>query len=249
MIACTAIARVAVVIALVGVLGISQPAKDALPPCVRVMIALEDDIDSAHARPDDAFRFVTVDDARLRDGTSVPAGSIGHGIVAISQHAERGGRGGYLVLDARFVALASGPHIPAAIDWSLATRATATGASMNIPGIVGAIPFAGYFLGPYGFIHHGKDVIIPRGAQLPVVLGDELAAGTCKLTPPAPLPSPTPAAAASPMPSSDSATMIPNPSSAPMPSSDTPPPAVTPSPIPSASASAMASPTGAPTSR
>jgi hypothetical protein len=198
MIACTAIARVAVVIALVGVLGISQPAKDALPPCVRVMIALEDDIDSAHARPDDAFRFVTVDDARLRDGTSVPAGSIGHGIVAISQHAERGGRGGYLVLDARFVALASGPHIPAAIDWSLATRATATGASMNIPGIVGAIPFAGYFLGPYGFIHHGKDVIIPRGAQLPVLLGDDVAAGLCRLVPPSPQPSPTPAVTVSP---------------------------------------------------
>jgi hypothetical protein len=186
---------------------------------------------------------------QLADGTPVPAGSIGYGLVAISQHAERGGRGGYLVIEARFVGLRSGAHIPASIDWAEATRATATGASMNIPGIVGAIPFMGYLLGPYAFIHHGKDVIIPRGAQLPVVLGDELAAGTCKLTPPAPLPSPTPAAAASPMPSSDSATMIPNPSSAPMPSSDTPPPAVAPSPIPSASASAMASPTGAPTSR
>jgi hypothetical protein len=225
--ALTAVCALAV---LVVTLGISQPV--AKPQCVRVNVALEDDIDSARARANDAFRFVTVSDVQLADGTPVPAGSIGYGLVAISQHAERGGRGGYLVIETRFVGLRSGVHIPASIDWAEATRATATGASMNIPGIVGAIPFMGYLLGPYAFIHHGKDVIIPRGAQLPVVLGDELAAGTCKLTPPAPLPSPTPAAAASPMPSSD-----------------TPPPAVTPSPIPSASASAMASPTGAPTSR
>jgi hypothetical protein len=227
---------------LAATLGISQPV--AKPPCVRVTVALEDDIDSARALADDSFRFVTVNDVRLADGTPVPAGSIGYGLVAISQHAQRQGRGGYLVIEARFVGLSSGVHIPAAIDWAEATRASATGASMNIPGIVGAIPFMGYFLGPYAFIHHGKDVIIPRGAQLPLVLGDELAAGTCKLTAPAPLASPSPGDSASPAPTTDTAM----PSSAPAPaptSSEAPAPAITPTPTPSSSAS----PIGAPTSR
>jgi hypothetical protein len=189
-----ALTTVGALAVLAATMGISQSAK---PPCVRVTIALEDDIDSARALADDSFRFVTVNDVQLADGTPVPAGSIGYGLVAISQHAQRGGRGGYLVIEARYVGLRSGVRIPAAIDWAEATRATATGASMNIPGIVGAIPFMGYLLGPYAFIHHGKDVIIPRGAQLPVVLGDDLAAGTCKLTAPAPSASPEPASSGS----------------------------------------------------
>jgi len=177
------------VLMLATALGIGEPS--AKPPCVRVAVALEDDIDSGRARANDAFRYVTVDAASLSDGTPVPAGSIGFGLIAIAKHAERGGQGGYVVLEARFLTLPGGGHVPASIDWSSAERATATGASLNIPGIVGAIPFAGYILGPYGFLHHGKDVVIPRGTQIPLLLGDDVAAGACRVVPP---PSPSPSA-------------------------------------------------------
>jgi hypothetical protein len=189
------------VLMLATALGIGEPAK---PPCVRVAVALEDDIDSGKARANDPFRFVTVDAVQLTDGTPVPAGTIGFGLIAIAKHAERAGQGGYVVLEARFLTLPSGQHVPVSIDWSSAKRATATGASLNIPGIVGAIPFAGYILGPYGFLHHGKDVVIPRGAQIPLLLGDDVAAGACRVVP-LPTPSPSTAPSASPSPEASAA--------------------------------------------
>jgi len=198
------------VLTLVTALGVRDDGK---PPCVRIVVALEDDIDSGRARADDAFGFVTVDPVQLADGTLVPAGTLGRGIVAIAHHAERGGQGGYVVLEARFLALAGGRHLPASIDWTTADRATATGASLNVPGIVGAIPFSGYILAPYGFLHHGKDVVIPRGAQIPLLLGDDVAAGTCRVPSPTPSPSPTTAAAPAPAPA-----VVPAASSSPAPS-------------------------------
>jgi len=189
------------VLVLAGSLAVSHDAAPQKPPCVLTTIALESDIDSGQAHADDTFRFVTVEAAQLSDGTAVPPNTPGYGVVAIAHHAERGGLGGYLVLETRFVALADGRHIPASIAWANAERAMATGASLNVPGIVGAIPFSGYLLAPYGYLHHGKDVVIPRGRQIPVLLGDDIATGACSPPSPTPAPSATPAAAATATPS------------------------------------------------
>ena len=195
------LARGIAALMLVAVLGISHDATPEKPPCPSVMVALESDIDSGQAKANDSFAFVTVDAVRLLDGTLVPANTLGYGLVAIAHHAERGGLGGSLVLEARFVALGD-RHIPASIDWSTAGRAMASGASMNVPGIVGAIPFSGYLLAPYGYLHHGKDIMIPRGRGFPVLLGDEVATGACRVVAPTPEPSTTPSNAPSMAPSS-----------------------------------------------
>lgn len=193
---------------LTGALAVSHDAAPEKPPCVLIMVALESDIDSGQARADDAFRFVTVEAAQLADGTAVPANTPGFGLVAIAHHADRGGLGGYLVLETRFLALPDGRRVPVSIAWARADPATATGASLNVPGIVGAIPFSGYLLAPYGYLHHGKDVVIPRGRQIPVLLGDDVATGAC--APPSPVPSPSPAPTAP-------ATAAPSASAAPVP--------------------------------
>jgi hypothetical protein len=96
------------------------------------------------------------------------------------------------------------------IDPTTEARASATGASRNIPSFVGAIPFVGYVLGPYGFIHHGKDVTIARDTRIPVLLGDDVAAAACRIVPP-PSPSPSPAVSPSPTTSASPAT-VPSPS-------------------------------------
>jgi len=184
--------------------GITAGSPDARPACVRGTIAMTSDVDSASSRPGDSFGFRMVGAVTAADGTVIPAGAAGFGVVAISTHAARGGRGGYVVIETRFVAPAGGKHVPVTIDWGSAARATATGASRNIPGIVGAVPLVGYVLGPYGFLHHGKDVTIPRDAQIPVFVGDDIAAGTCRVPTPAPnaspAPSATPVPSASPVP-------------------------------------------------
>ena len=187
------------------------------PPCVRDTIYLESDIDTAHARAGDPFIFRTFEAATAPGGVEVPANTVGYGVVAISHHADRGGRGGYVVLETRFIVLPNGDHLGVTIDWVAAQRATATGSSQNAPGFLGAIPFVGYVLGPYGFLHHGKDVTIPRGAHLPVILGDDQPTGGCRVvplatTPPkgAPSESPSPGAFPSPAPSpSPAASLVP----------------------------------------
>lgn len=174
---------------LVPLLGVAEP--DNRPACARTDVVMTTDVDSAHARSGDAFGFKTVDPIRAPDGTPIPPGTPGYGVVAISQHAERGGRGGYVVIEARFLLLPN-EHVPVTIDWTTATRVAVTGASRNIPGIAGAIPFVGYVLGPYGFIHHGKDISIEPGTRIPVLVGDDVALATCRIVPPTPAPSPTP---------------------------------------------------------
>lgn len=205
---------------LTPLLGIAEP--DDRPPCVRTFVVMAADVDSAHARPGDSFPIKTVEPARAPDGTVIPPGTMGYGVVAIAQHAERGGRGGYVVIETRFLALPH-QHVPVTIDWTTEARASATGASRNIPGFVGAIPFVGYVLGPYGFIHHGKDVTIARDTRIPVLIGDDVAAAACRIVPPpSPLPSPVPSGSPSPAASASSAA-----------AASSPPGAATPSPLPS----------------
>jgi hypothetical protein len=197
----------------VALLGVAS--SDERPPCARSVVAMAGDVDSARARSGDSFQFTTVEPIRAPDGTSIPVGTTGFGVVAIAQHAERGGRGGYVVIETRFLALPN-QHVPVTIDWTTA-RASVTGSSRNIPGFVGAIPFIGYVLGPYGFIHHGSDITIGHGTRIPVLIGDDVATAACRIVPP-PSPSPSPA------PSTSTATSPP-PATAPSPS---PPPSPTP---------------------
>ena len=82
----------------------------------------------------------------------------------VTFYSYKGGTGRTMALaDVGWILASTGLKV-LVIDWTTEARATATGASRNIPGFVGAIPFVGYVLGPYGFIHHGKDVTMARSA-------------------------------------------------------------------------------------
>ncbi len=180
----------------------AQTQPDTRPPCRHALVAMEDNVDSAHAKSGDVFRFQLVDAATAPDGTALPPGTPGYGVVANSSHAERGGRAGYLALEARFFVLGDGRHVPAIIDRFTDVSSSAVGATANAPGLLGLIPIVGYAVGGYDSLHHGKDATIPRGTRVGVFVGDDAALGTCRPpaageTPP-PVPSPAPAATASP---------------------------------------------------
>ncbi|HZO92564.1 MAG TPA: hypothetical protein VFB22_02255 [Candidatus Baltobacteraceae bacterium] len=172
--------------------AISQP--DTRPPCVHDLIALLDTIDSATAHPGDVFEFRLVEPAVAPDGTPLPAGQLGYGVIANATHANKGGQPGYLALETRFLLLADGRHIPVLIDRHNDDSSAATGATANAPWALGLIPFVGYAAGGYDALHHGRDAAIPRGTRVSVVIGDDAALGKCRL--PAPGESPPPAAAA-----------------------------------------------------
>ena len=195
----------------------AQP--DARPPCVRALVAMDDTIDSSRSKSGDVFKFVLVDSATAPDGTVVPSGTVGYGVVANAAHAERGGRAGYLALETRFFVLGEGKdgkHVPAIIDRANDQASVAVGATANAPGLLGLIPIVGYAVGGYDSLHHGKDATIQRGTRVGIFVGDDAALGTCRplaagespppapavtpsaspatVTPPAPPASPAPAA-------------------------------------------------------
>jgi hypothetical protein len=170
---------------------------EARPPCRYALVAVQDTVDSSRAKSGDVFTFVLVDNATTSDGTVVPRGTLGYGIVANAAHAGSGGRGGYLALETRFFVLDDGKHVQAIIDRATDQASSALGASGNAPGILGLIPIVGYAVGGYDAMHHGKDATIPRGTRVGVFIGDDAALGTCRPPKPGETPPPvTPAPAA-----------------------------------------------------
>jgi hypothetical protein len=184
----------------------AQTPADTRPPCRHALVAMEDNVDSAHAKSGDIFRFQLAEAATAPDGTALPAGTPGYGVVANASHAERGGRAGYLALETRFFVLVDGRHVPAIIDRFTDVASSAVGATANAPGLLGLIPIVGYAVGGYDSLHHGKDATIQRGTRVGVFLGDDAALGTCRqpaageTAPPvaSPVPSPVPTATATP---------------------------------------------------
>ncbi|HEV3086124.1 MAG TPA: hypothetical protein VGX96_02780 [Candidatus Elarobacter sp.] len=153
---------------------------DARRPCAYALVAMEDGVDSAKAKSGDVFRFVLVDTVTTSDGTTVPQGTRGYGIVANASHAGSGGRGGYLALETRFFVLDDGRHVQAIIDRVNDQASSALGASGNAPGILGLIPIVGYAVGGYDSLHHGKDATIPRGTRVGVFVGDDAGLYNCR---------------------------------------------------------------------
>jgi len=182
------------VVALAAVVALPQPARSIgdAPLCVRTVVATIDVVDSAGARPGDPFQFRTVSPIAAPDGTRIPEGNLGYGIIASATHAGRSGQAGVIALEPRFLALADGTDIPVIADRRTDANANASGASRNIPGIAGAIPFAGYILTPYNFIHHGSDIQLPVGTRLSVLVGNDVARGACRIPPSGEFASPPP---------------------------------------------------------
>jgi hypothetical protein len=195
--------------------GAQTAPADTRPPCRHALVAMEDNVDSAHAKSGDVFRFRLAEAATAPDGTALDVGTLGYGVVANASHAERGGRAGYLALEARFFVLGDGRHVPAIIDRFTDVASSAVGATANAPGILGLIPIVGYAVGGYDSLHHGKDATIPRGTRVGVFIGDDAALGACRQpaageTAP-PVASPVPVASALP----PSAAPVPAPSASP----------------------------------
>jgi hypothetical protein len=191
----------------------AQTPADTRPPCRRALVAVEDNIDSARAKSGDVFRFQLAEAVTAADGTALPPGTPGYGVVANASHAERGGRAGYLALETRFFVLGDGRHVPAIIDRFTDVASSAVGASANAPGLLGLIPIVGYAVGGYDSLHHGKDATIPRGTRVGVFIGDDAALGSCR-QPAAgesapPVPSPVPSPAPSPLPAAPAAAATP----------------------------------------
>jgi hypothetical protein len=171
------------------VLAVAAPnatATPARPPCQTVEVATVDPVNSGTAKAGDAFRFKTIGEVPANEThAAIPAGSTGYGIVMVAHHNGNRGKAGYMLIDARFVQLADGTHVPVQI-LPEPTRDTPMlqGSSANAPGYLGFIPFAGIMTGAYNTVHRGREIEVPPNTRFTLVVGDELALGTCTISVP-----------------------------------------------------------------
>ncbi len=152
------------------------------PECPTVDIALLGTIDSKHARPGDRFEFVTLDTIRVAL-KPIPRGTRGAGFIETLAHSRGNGRPGYLILDARYLRLSNGRHVPASFAPGSDGRSAAfiAAGSTDAPGLLGYTPLIAA-TSVYNIFHHGKDAALIRGSRVPIVVGDGLAAGTCAVS-------------------------------------------------------------------
>jgi len=152
-----------------------------LPACPTVNVSLLATIDTKIAKPGEIFRFQTVAPVAL--GTQlIAAGTQGVGLIEVLDHSKSNGHSGYLVLDARFLALADGAHVPVAFvpGTNGQSFANVGAGSSDAPDVIGYIP---YYIGTaarvYNYFHHGKDAAVTAGTQMPLVVGDGIETETC----------------------------------------------------------------------
>jgi hypothetical protein len=157
--------------------GEAQP----LEPCPTVNASVVATIDTKLVKPGEVFRFTTL--APVTVGTqTIGAGTPGAGLIEVMDHSKGNGRPGYLILDARYLALPDGTHVPVALVPGTDGRSfAAVGAgTSNAPGILNFIPYyVSTAAGVYNFFHHGKDAAVTAGTTMPLVVGDGIEDGTC----------------------------------------------------------------------
>ena len=150
------------------------------PRCIAADTVITSKLDSRRTVAGDHFLFKVVGVVPAsRDLPEIVNGTRGYGVVTFAQHAGSNGQPGRLVLEARFLELADGQRVSAIRDPRL-DDGIAQGATRNAPGALGFVPVVGWaVVGGYNALHRGREIDIPPGTPMRVILGDDLALGRC----------------------------------------------------------------------
>lgn len=152
-----------------------------LDRCTVVAVTMLETVSSAKAKPGDFFRLQTVDAVTIGSRIVIPAHTRGYGVVSIASPAGRAGRPGSLVLEPRFLTLANGSRLGVVLDHDTADLQK-SGTTGNMPGYLGAIPIPGMgiAIGAFNYLHHGRDIEVPKGTFFAVFPSDDPAVQKCQ---------------------------------------------------------------------
>ena len=161
-----------------------KPEVPALKRCIETTARLDVELSTIKNVAGDAFWFTLLDGVEAAETHPlIPSGAKGYGVIAYATHAGPGGKAGMLVLEPRYVVLTEGRRVPVMAD-PVADERIVNGKTKNAPGGADFIPGIGLMVGGYNALHRGKEVVIPKGTPLVLLVGDDLAAGNCYVTPP-----------------------------------------------------------------
>jgi hypothetical protein len=157
-----------------------------LAKCLEADATLNIELSSALIAPGDAFSFaLSADVPASAEYPALRAGTKGYGIIAFVHHAAAGGQAGMIVLEPRYVVAADGRHVPVLSDPSGPERIS-NGQHRDVPGPFEFLPGIGLAFGGYNALHHGKEVVLPQGTPIRIVIGDGLATAACYVFMPTP---------------------------------------------------------------
>jgi hypothetical protein len=173
--------------------------EDATP----VKLKLARELSSAHEKTGDRVDFEIAEEVKVKDVVVIPKGGIAWGTITEAQPHRRMGRSGKLDMKINEVRLADGERIPlrAVREAKGAGRTGVMTGAMVTSGIL-FFPAAPLFL----FIH-GKDITIPKGAEVTAYIEGDAAldpekfANSPKVPDAPPVPASAPAPPATPPPS------------------------------------------------
>jgi len=175
--------RVRPFLALAGILAVTSLAPvqvDATKICAfAVPAAMVDKVFSGTARAGQPFRFKVSQDAVLDDGTPVPEGTIGYGVISEASAASRGNHDGLLALEPRYlvvpkpkggyvrVQVTMNPTLP--VVWSPDTPLLRAAAN--------ALPIPGIIMSGVNSVRWGRNITLGSGFVFSVVAVDNLERG------------------------------------------------------------------------
>ncbi len=150
--------------------------------CPSVDVVLTRTIDTKRARAGDRFQFKTLSPVWLAL-RKIPRGTFGAGFIETLDHSHGGGRSGYLILDAQYLRPPGGRHVPVSFapGSSGRTAAYVTAGGTDVPGAFGYTPLV-VVTSAYNMFHHGKDAALVAGTRFPLIVGDGLSSGTCRIS-------------------------------------------------------------------
>jgi len=153
---------------------------DAAKICTfAVPTTMVDKVFSGTAKAGEPFRFRVSEDAVLDDGTPIPAGTIGFGIISEASAASRGNKDGVLALEPRYlvvpkpkggfmrVQVAMNPTLP--VVWSPSEPLLRAAAN--------ALPIPGIIMSGVNSVRWGRNITIGSGVTFSVGAVDNLARG------------------------------------------------------------------------
>ncbi|MGD0472997.1 MAG: hypothetical protein ABSB70_07240 [Candidatus Velthaea sp.] len=143
------------------------PRDDA---CTSIPVELTDTLDTAQAHTGDVFHFRTIDTIVPPGGVTIPRNSAGYGVVAFASAAGAHGKGGALIIEARYIEIAHRRQVQVTID-SIATSAVLNGNTGNVASGLGILPlpFVGTAVNAFNYLHAGKNAVVKPGTRFTVI--------------------------------------------------------------------------------
>ncbi|MEA2688161.1 MAG: hypothetical protein QOD51_768 [Candidatus Eremiobacteraeota bacterium] len=154
------------------------PARAAKVCAWSIPVDMVDAVDSGKAHAGTVFRFRVTDDAASDDGTKIPAGTIGYGIIRSASAAGRHNHDGSITLEPRYLvvpkakgftrlSITMNPTLP--VTWT-PSEPLLNKAASRVP-----LPVPGLIMTGVNAVRYGRNITLGPGFTFTVLPVDDLA--------------------------------------------------------------------------